>query len=283
MFVSWEDPVELSLSDMSSSRRLEAGAMTGTWLNAFDANPDALLDELLQHVTTDMLIEIASADYGQDIDQHLAPLIQFREYRILPVLDWHPLEVLELIRWSEPEQPDWKPGATGARGHLLRAFACALLLRAHERQENSSRCESFNETAIQLVLSLRAIGGPILQPGVRFMAWCVTALAPLDHDGIEGPFLGLALLSLVASSDCYSDRDVVSLCQWIDERVSLLLENDQYRATGQWAWLLSANPQGQRNTRWVELGRCLYHYAEAQGPSDRATWVALVGRALAED
>lgn len=257
--------------------------MAKIWRDIFGVDPDALFDVLLPRMTTDMLQEIAAADYGQDIEQHLAPLIQFRDDRIVPILEWHPLEVLELIRWSEPDQPEWKPGAAGARGHLLRAFACALLLRGYERPENSSRWDSFNETVIQLVYSIKAIDGLDVQPAVRFLAWCVETLTPLDQDGIEGPFLGLALLSLVASSERHSDEDIVSLCQWIDEQVCALLQTKQYSATGQWNWLLSTNHHCQMNARWVELGRHLYNWAEAQAPSERTSWVALVGRALAED
>ena len=40
----------------------------------FDPNPDAIFDVLLPEITDDMLREIATADYGNDIEQHLAPL-----------------------------------------------------------------------------------------------------------------------------------------------------------------------------------------------------------------
>lgn len=249
----------------------------------FDPDSDALFNVLLPEITDDMLREIAAADYGNDIEQDLAPLKLFRDQRVVPVLDWHPVEVLELIRWSEPEYPDWKPGTTGTRGHLLRAFACAVLLRAYDRPENRMRWHSFNETAIQLVRSLRELGGSMLLAGPRFLAWCVVALDELDEDGIEGSFLGLALLSLVASSASYPDEDVIALCKWIDERVSGLLRDKQCWATRRHNWLLSTNHHDQKNAEWIEIGRELYRWGEAQAPSERATWVALVGRSLAED
>ena len=44
-------------------------------------------------------------------------------------LRWEPREVLELTRWSRPDDPSWRPGSPGLPGHLQRAFACAVLLR----------------------------------------------------------------------------------------------------------------------------------------------------------
>jgi len=35
-----------------------------------------------------------------------------------------------------------------------------------------------------------------------------------------------------------------------------------------------------KNRQWVELGRQLYRWEEAQPPSDKATWVAVIGRSL---
>lgn len=83
------------------------------WWNAFRPDADELLDRLCPLIDDGMLHDIAEADYGTDAAKHLPPLKQFRDNRIIPVLDWHPAEVLELIRWSQPEDPNWKPGSTG--------------------------------------------------------------------------------------------------------------------------------------------------------------------------
>ncbi len=257
--------------------------MTGTMGERFGADPNALFDVLLPLITDDMLIEIASADYGWRGDEHLGHLMQFRDRRTIPILGMCPGEVLELKRWSEPDQPDRKPSSPGKRGHLLRAFSCAVLLRAYERPENHGRWLSFNETSIQLALSLNVLGGPLDLAGGRFFAWCLDTLSPLDFEGAEGSFFGLALLSFVFSSDNYSDCNVVDLCKWIDENTSILLEEYQHFAKKHFNWLLSTNHHDMRNDRWIELGRKFYHWAEAQAPSERAAWVARIGRALAEE
>lgn len=257
--------------------------MCEPWLKSFDPDSEELLDRLLPKIDDWMLLEIARADYGQDAEKHLAPLKLFRDSRQLPVLDWHPGEVLELIRWSEPEDPNWKPGGQGTYGHLLRAFACAMLLRSYEREENKHHWHSFNETAVQLADSLRALDGEFLPSGVKFFAWCVGSLGPLHEDRFERPFLGLALLTLALHDPRISDALIVSLCRWIDAEVQSLLPEQQWQATRRLDWLLSMNIHNLKNARWIELGRDLCRWAEEQPESDKATWVALIGRSLAED
>src|SRR5262245_40470300 len=98
---------------------------------AFPPAADLLLDHARRQIDEAMLMEIARADYEQDVDAHLTALRAIRDLGITPApMEWHPGEVLELIRNSEPEVPAWKPGGTGRRGHQMRAFACAALLRA---------------------------------------------------------------------------------------------------------------------------------------------------------
>lgn len=257
--------------------------MFESWLQSFSPNPEELLDRLLPRIDDCMLLEIARADYGQDVEEHLGPLKRFRDERALPVLGWHPGEVLGLIRWSQPEDPHWKPGGQGAYGHLLRAFACAALLRSYERPENQHDWNSFNETALQLADSLRELGEDLVPAGVKFFAWCVGCLGPLHEDKFERPFLALALLSLALHDPAIGDQSIVELCKRIDSEVQSLLPEWQWWATRKMDWLLSMNHHNLRNSRWIELGRELYEWAEAQPENDKATWVALIGRSLAED
>ena len=159
--------------------------MTESWLKSFKPNADDLLDRLLPMIDDDMLREVAEADYGSDIDLHLAPLKHFRNERRVPSLEWHPREVLELIRWSQPDEVGWKPGSTGRRGHLLRAFACAALLKSYERPGNIGTWNSFNETAIQLADSLQALDEKLVLDGITFFAWCIKNLAPLGSGPVK--------------------------------------------------------------------------------------------------
>jgi hypothetical protein len=253
------------------------------WLQQFNPNANDLLDFLLPQIDGGMLRQIAAADYGHDSEEHLVPLKEFHLTRAVPVLDWHPREVLELIRWSEPDQRGWRPGDEGRRGHLLRAFACVILLRSYAAPENNDRWDSFNETAVQLADSIEALGNEAVKPAASFFAWCVGHLTPLDPDGIEGPFLGLALLRLLTDLPNQEDSTMIALCEWIDERVTALLREKQWWATRRRNWLLSTNHHNQRNDRWVALGRHLHGWADARPINDMTTWVALIGKSLAED
>ncbi len=258
--------------------------MSEEWLQAFDPNFDELLDFLLPQIDDGMLREVAGADNGYDLEENLAALKLFRDARTLPILDWCPREALELIRWSEPDQPDWGPGGQGRYGHLLRAFACSTLLRSYAREENhdSNMWHSFNETAVQLSESLRTLGDEFVPRGVKFLASCVQALTPLDEDGIEGPFLGLALLSFLPQAPEISDKAIVGLCTWIDERVEILWSKNELRVPRHMHWLLAINYFNQRDEKWIEIGRELQTWARTQPKSEKKTWVSRIGNLLAE-
>src|SRR4051794_15308746 len=89
----------------------------------------AWMDWLCPQIDEAMLAEIAAADYGHRADEYLATLRHLRDGRRIPDrLDAVPIEVLELIRVSEPDDPAWTPGRPGRTGHLMRLFCCALLL-----------------------------------------------------------------------------------------------------------------------------------------------------------
>lgn len=256
--------------------------MSEDWLRTFCPNCEELLDLLLPEIDDGMLLEVARADYGKDVEEHYAPLKLFRDARVPPVLNWCPGEVLELIRWSEPDQPDWKPGSQGRRGHLLRAFACYTLLRSYAREDNQERWVSFNETVVQLSDSLNTFGDEFITAGAKFFAWCLENLAPLDKEGIEGPFFGLALLSLAIQNRTMPDRAIVDLCLWINAKVELLLTKTQSRARPHMNWLLSLSSYDQRDDRWIEIGRQLREWAGKQPESEKTTWVALIGDSLSE-
>src|SRR5437667_4516329 len=72
--------------------------------DAFPPRPDELLARVSALVTDEMLLEISEADYGMDADKHLAALRGIRDLVRLPSpLEWEPVEVLELERWSDPD------------------------------------------------------------------------------------------------------------------------------------------------------------------------------------
>jgi len=142
-------------------------------LAAFSPNADEFLRLVSGRVDDALLYEIATADYGHKVNEHLLHLRQIRaKGSFATPMRWHPREVLELIRWSEPEAPNWKPGLPGERGHWMRAFACSsLLIRVAGEQENSELREGWNETLIQLIDSLHSIAPELYRPAAAFLAW----------------------------------------------------------------------------------------------------------------
>src|SRR5690348_2450110 len=140
-------------------------------LEFFKPSRDELLEKVSELVDDSMLREISEADYEQDADVHLPHLRRLRDDGELPPAEWHPREVLELIRWSEPEDPNWRPGSVGRRGHIMRAFACAALLRMGSEPINRNYVEGENQTLVQLLVSVDVLGGSLPLSTRRFVAW----------------------------------------------------------------------------------------------------------------
>jgi hypothetical protein len=65
------------------------------FLSMLEPDQDALLSAISKHITDEILVEIARADYGQDQELHLAPLRLLRDQGILvEPMHWYPCEVL---------------------------------------------------------------------------------------------------------------------------------------------------------------------------------------------
>ena len=247
-------------------------------LAAFPPAPGALLHLLRARVDDGMLREIARADYGMDEDEHLAALLPIRDRGEVPrAMGWEPKEVLELIRWSEPEDPEWKPGSTGRRGHLMRAFACAALLRAAAEPGQIGYHCGENSTVAQLVASALALGPAVQGAAARFLAWRIPRLEPED----ERPFFafGLLVLATLLREGRLDDAALAAAADWVvaeeaEERAALgpcLPANPD-------GWLLGLTWHNQKDAVWRSLAERLGREAETMPPGparDRLLEVAL--------
>lgn len=233
---------------------------------AFPPSPDALLDLLRPRVDDGMLREIARADYGVDEDAHLAALRGIRDAGEVPApMAWEPKEVLELIRWSQPEDPDWKPGATGRRGHLMRAFACAALLRAAAEPENDGYFDGENATLAQLVDSALVLGGDVREAAARFLTWRTPRMG-VDE---ERPFFAFALLVLAVllRGGRLPDAALADAAAWVvaeeaEERTAPCARLPP-NAGG---WLLGLTLFDARDAVWRALAERLIREAEVIPP-----------------
>lgn len=195
-------------------------------LNLFEPEPDCLLRQISEHVDDDVLEWISTADYGSEAERHLAALRQVRDTATFPKpMHWFPAEVMELIRWSEPEDPNWKPGRTGEFGHWMRAFSCAALLRATREPWNYGDGIGTDSTLIQLILSLCALPVDFTLPATKSLAWL---LLHSDPDGADGQVcaygLGLFWCALKHSAR-FADQDLISLAQWVIRRADEIFES----------------------------------------------------------
>jgi len=197
-------------------------------LKQFDPEPDGLLRRVSGHVSDEMLECISMADYGEDMECHLAALREIRDTNVFPKeMHWCPAEVLELIRWSEPEDPDWKPGETGEFGHWMRAFCCAALLRATREPSNYGDGVGTDSTLIQLVLSLCVLPVDFAAEAVRFFAWLLAHSEPEGRDAqICAYGIGLFWFALNHSAH-FPDESLISLAQWTIHRADELCESPE--------------------------------------------------------
>jgi hypothetical protein len=195
-------------------------------LEEFKPEPDALLREISKHVDDDMLERISIADYGDDTGEHMAALRQVRDNGTFPTeIHWYPAEVLELIRWSEPEDPEWKPGNTGVFGHWMRAFSCAALLRATRDPWNYGDGLGTDSTLVQLVLSLCALPTDFASQAVRSLAWLLLNSDPEGTDGqICAYGLGVFWFAL-HHRPRFRDEALSSLARWIFKRADEIYES----------------------------------------------------------
>ncbi len=95
---------------------------------------------------------------------------------------WEPKEVLELIRWSEPEDPTWSPGSTGNRGHWMRLFSCTVLLRGAADPANEGYFTGEDSTIVQLVDSAIKLGNEATTAALQFLCWCMQSSGFGDWD-----------------------------------------------------------------------------------------------------
>ena len=129
-------------------------------LDGFVTGKLSLMKLLAQMMDEQMLVDIASSDYGFHAETNLEALRDLQVDEPLPEPDSWPspewlawssvVEVLQLTGWSNP--PLWDESASGRRQHIKAAFACTALLSAINESERFT--ENENEWIIQLSASV---------------------------------------------------------------------------------------------------------------------------------
>ncbi|MGA2217073.1 MAG: hypothetical protein ABSG51_03255 [Terracidiphilus sp.] len=219
-----------------------------------EPDSEGLLREISRHINDEMLEEIAAAEYGLDKEKQFMVLRQVRETGTFPP-DMHrfPMEVMELIRWSEPEDPAWRPGRTGEFGHWMRAFSCAAILRVEYAPYNyhyNNGC--IDSAVIQMVLSLRALPVDFNSHAAKFFAWLMLNSEPEGRDNRVCAYgIGLFWFALRLNPSP-SDEILISLGTWTLRRADELFGKYSLdRLPG----LREMAVESQKQTSWERLGR----------------------------
>jgi hypothetical protein len=188
-----------------------------------------LLTLIFDRVDDSMLLEIAKADYGDDVDIHLAALHQIRANNIPRPMQWHPGEVLCLTRWTKWDSLSTQDCAISTRNHWMRLFACTVLIWASLEPENHehnsgdwNHIEGEDSTIIQFLDSALNLGEDTSLAALKFLGWrmqCQMERALLDEDFGNCACYAVAMLLLWVS---LIDRDS-SLEHRDPEMVSFLI------------------------------------------------------------
>ena len=244
------------------------------------ADADALLRRLSRDIDDAMLVEMAAADYGWAADLNLLHLRHVRDEGVLPVpLELEPREVLELIRWSEPDQFGWRPGGVGTRGHRMRAFACAALLRSAGEPTNAGRNQGDEATLIQLIDSHTRLGGSFEVEAAALMAWLIGRCTHTPYEDDLSLF-GVGLLWFTLGLPRPLDiTAIVELCQWIVATGRAASGRLGERPAGD-GWLLRWWGSGQRDASWRRLGEALAALDLGPRSDEARRWVGHVGTGL---
>ena len=253
------------------------------WLNP---KAHSLLALLSDQITPELLKVISEADYGYASDKHLAALEGIHDFLEIPApLEWEPKEVLELIRWSRPSIPGWKPGLPGYEGHLIRAFACAVLVVAAAEEETREYIEEENSTVAALVESLGELGVEFQMAGISEIAWRIQN-PPREWE--DEPFFLLALLVLTAQVFESKHPSLIS------ELADLCIASENRVRNSEWcigpedssAWLFGLTLFNLNQDIWVSFSSSLRDCAGSipDDISEKLTLIAnlLEGKADAE-
>ena len=249
-----------------------------------EPNADKLLHMLGQDLPTPDLRSIAGFDCGYDFEKHYEALLSIKANGVRSPLRHHPGEVLNLVKWAEPD-PKAGPYAMETE-HCRRAFACAALLRAlgneHEMPPDWSEGQmGSNTTLIQLIASLRILGyDKYDRPAAALRQWLIPLVPETERS--ERAFFGLGLLWFALDATVQAtDDDLIALAEWV------MVEEDaeaahwrDFFAGPQTPWLLSTTTFEMRHHVWRAFGGWLIERG-SERPA-LAELVALIAMGLRE-
>jgi hypothetical protein len=245
-------------------------------------NEGALTPLLQANINDAMLREIAEADYGWKADECYALLQPVLKAGLLPSYDFNLCEVLELISFSQPDDPKWTPGGRGQRGHWMRLFACTVLVRLGTRYPDP--LGRLRETVLAMVSSAIELGRSVAPGCGSVLAWRFLARPGADTEA--PPFLALAILLLAVQLESGEDFGewLKELVRWVDDEESRARKARSGRRSSlpSWgAWLSGSTRLRDRAADWRSLAQRVLARPHSPHPSSAGEALRLLGERIA--
>lgn len=250
----------------------------------------ALLDLLRGKIDRGDLKTISEADYGMGAEAHFREIERIWSTGDVPAqLRWEPREVLELISYCRPDDPAWRPGTAGIRGHSQRAFVCAVLLRTRFADERFEFVGEEHRELGSLVESCRHLGPDCLVALAEFILWRLGrafSASPKVRENPNFPLeisffcLGLALIqtALRRADDAIPLGEILrAVMDWGDEAVR---QNSWIGAPRGDQWLLGATLFDLRHDVWRSLALEMFVEGNDALPEDSREIARLIGETL---
>ena len=262
-------------------------------LNRFSPSREALLAWFQSRLDDRLLGVIAVADYGKDYQEHFRALRTIRDNLVIPSpLDWIPKEVLELQRWSEPENQARETRLSSGEGHLSRAFVCTVLIMAAGNPVANQDISRESETSIQLVASSLVLGPEVSRLALRLLTWRMFSSISVSSTSSainteERPFLAFAILLLAtALKPAPVDGPILKqLAEWVMEEEARAREalGAYFPDRKTMHWLLGLTRFNQKKATWLEVGRKVLLEPSEAHPAEAEEVLQLIGIALCGD
>ena len=254
-------------------------------LNSFHPAKDTLLGWLAARLDDQLLCSIAAADYGQDYTENFTALKQIRDTLVIPLpLNFVPQEVLEFTHWSDPDAVNVLAVTFSYNGHVMRAFACTVLLMAQGDPANKSSISTETSILIQLITSIRVLDQETIPLTLQLLTWCMLT-ATVDEE--ERPFFALAILLLAVSTGTSDGVTLKGLAEWVMlEESTLRRKQDLYYHGAvlplgeRWLFDLIGNYKKKYEKVWQELARQILLNPPTPHPIEAAESLRLIGSAI---
>lgn len=210
--------------------------MSSAPLEQFSPAAEPLVQLVRQGVDDEQLQKMARCDYAQDVEEHLNALRRIKAGDIPAPMEWHPREVLELTRWTEPDNYPPEAESQKVRDHWIRLFACTILIHADVNPKNFEAYHwGDNETTIQLIESAVRLGTEALEAALQFLCWGLQQ-EQLYED--ESWYFALAILWLATRlnrCDAATAEYLIAIAHNYGSTLSTLIK------------------ESQRKTKWTQL------------------------------